>query len=477
MSHTRTPRFRLDTFRLPIAGLLFFAAQGFVHAATPDWSAPATLGTSSLYYLYDNNVSVAVSANPLAQSVAVWVEPSTMTVKYAMRRNGKWAAGKTLYKANATAAETLTDPQVVMDAYGTATAVWASSKQGPMKYCSSGLRVYRCPDTISYAKVATLAPDALVWSKANLSAKGFSVTDAQVGVDQSGNAVALWTYRATATSVPTLQSISRSTGVWSQPTSIYAGTSISLPRLSVGPSGNAVAVWEEKLADNPDTPYAIRASSLPAGTTTWGMPETVTTQATSAAYLGAAVGGNGQTAIVWDNSYGAQWARGAAGVWTAPQALVSAADRTYSGTGPYAAYGPRIATDIAGDFLVTWLESDISTGESTIEAEYSAATGASSHMSWPTGAAVPPNVALSADGSGGMIAWLDQNDYNTYAASFNPASLAWGQPLLLSKGTAQYSAVWGTGVSLACGPNQSASAVWLSVSGTNYQVKFLGSTY
>lgn len=163
-----------------------------------------------------------------------------------------------------------------------------------------------------------------------------------------------------------------------------------------------------------------------------------------------------------------------------PQALLSAPDRSYSATGPYTAYGPTIASDGFGNFLVTWLENDILSGNATIEAEFLSMGELSSHMSWPTGAAVPPSVAMCVDGILGTIAWLDQNDNNVYAVSVNydmASNVTWGQPLLVSKGTAQYSAVWGTGVSLANGFNSNSTAVWLSASGANYQIKILGSTY
>ena len=450
------------------------ATAGSTPAAAAGWSAPATLGQSNLNFMYGNNVAVAVSSHPQAESVAVWVEPTTMAVKYATQRNGVWSGTKTVYTANANAAEELTDPQVVIDQSGVATAVWGSTKQGPVTYCVSGRRVVRCIPLISFAKVATLAPGATSWGKANLSAQGWTVTDVQVGLDQGGNATAMWSYRATAAAVPALQTASRVAGsAWSIPQNLYASAATALPRLAVGPNGAAVALWTEQMAGAP-TPYALRAAYKPAGGT-WAGPETVTTQATAIAYLRSTVDGTGRAAAVWNDGYGVRWAR-RSGVWSPPEPLASAPDRVYAGTGPYAAYGPDIASNVAGDFLITWLESDVLASANSVEAELVLAAGASAHASWPAGAGVEPRVALSPDGLLGMIAWLDEDDSNTYAVALTPDA-GWGQPLLMSTGAAQYATVWGTGVSLAAGSNQRASTVWLSVAGMYGQIKILGSRY
>lgn len=470
------PRWRRTAWR-PLLALLpiaLVAALASTQAAAQSWSPPATLGQSNLNYMYGNNVAVAVSSNPLAESVAVWVEPTTMAVKYAIQRKGKWTVTKTLYTASANAVEEVTDPQVVIDQSGAATAIFGSTKQGAVTYCVYGGRVVRCIPLTSFAKVATLAPGAGTWKKANLSAQGWTVTDPQIGLDEAGNAIAMWSYRATSASIPTLQTASKPAGsAWTAPVSVYTSAAISLPRLSVSPGGAAVAVWAEQMAGAP-TSYSVRASYMPSGST-WGAPETVATQTTPVAYLRSTVDGTGQAAVVWNDGYSVQWTR-RHGAWNSPETLVSAPGRVYAGTGPYAAYGPNIASDALGNLLVTWLESDVLANARTIEAELIPAAGTRSHSFWPTGAGVEPSVSMSPDGSLGTLAWLDEDDYNAYAVSYTPAA-GWGPPLLMSSGAAQYAAVWGTGASLATGPNQAATAIWLSVAGINGQIKILASSY
>ncbi len=299
------------------------------------------------------------------------------------------------------------------------------------------------------------------------------MTDAQIGLDQAGNATALWKFTATSGAVPALQSASRPVdGAWSAPVSVYAANA-SLPQLAVGANGAAIVAWTEQTAVSP-TPYAVKAAYRSAdGIWGTGMPETAIAQKAPVNYLSATVDGAGQAAVIVDNNPGVQWARRtAAGTWAA-ESLVAAN-----------AAGPSITSSAAGDYLITWLNMDPAV--STIEAEVIAASGTRSHVFWSVTPSVPPRAALSPDGLLATIAWADDNEYNTYAVSATPNpdrnvgwdQPTWGQtPLLLSSGTAQYSAVWGMGVALAAGPGQSATAVWLSVAGTNYQIKILGSSY
>jgi hypothetical protein len=305
-----------------LAAMLSLAALSSANAAIPSWSAAVAVSTSNLNSTYATNPSVAVSAHPLAQSIVVWGEGAS-AISYAIKRSGTWTTAKTVYTGNATAAETMTALYVVVDQAGNATAVWTSTEQGPMKYCARGLIPYPCPDIISFAKAATLAPG----------------------------------------------------------------------------------------------------------------------QANGIGYLHCAIDGTGQGAAVWDNAYAVQFAK-RMGTWSSPQMLESAPGRGYAGTGPYAAYSPNIASDAAGDLLIIWLEFDVLNNAQSIEAHLIPITGIASHTAWPTssGSATGPSVAMSTDGALGMIAWNDEGAYNTYSASFTPGG-GWGQPLQISTGARQYTAM------------------------------------
>ena len=465
--------------RILLASVLALATLGSTQTLAASWPNPATLGTSSLYSMYANNVSVAVGAT--GNSIAVWQEPATVTLKYAVQRDGVWSAGKTFYTANnssASTTETLSEPRVVIDNTGTATVLWASTKR-TLQYCVAGGRVVRCYVSTSVAKAASLAAGTTAWSKpVNVSASGIQVTDAEIGLDQNGNAVALWTYVGNAGAPKALQSATRpAAGAWSPPETLYSSTnSISLSSLSVGATGAAVAVWQEKMA-NTTNPFVVRAVYKPAMGSTWGSVEEVFQQSAQFFTLHAALDGNGQAAAAWDNNYAVQWAQRSNGAWVS-EMLVSAPGRVYSGTGPYTvSAGPDLAADAQGNFLVGWLENDVAGAGLSIKAQVHQANGGGvASASWAGGGGVSPRVTMSPDGSLAMVGWIDDSDANAYTASFMPGQ-GWGQPLLLSTGASQYTAVGGTGVALAGGPNASASAVWLSVYNTNAGIKIRGSTY
>jgi len=475
MNPTRS--WRLPPNRFLLAAAFALAALGSAQTQAAGWSNPATLGASSLYSMYANNVSVAVGAT--GNGVAVWQEPATGALKYAVRQGGVWSVAKTFYTASTTTTsnEFLSDPRVVIDGAGTATALWASNRR-TMQYCVSGGRVVRCYVWTSFVKAASLAAGATAWTKANVSAQGVQVADPQIGLDQNGNAVALWTYVEKAGAPKALQSATRpAAGAWSPPGTLYSSINpISLPSLSVAATGAAVAVWQEKTADAIN-PFAIRAAYKVATGSAWSGVEEVSRPAAQPGALQAAIDGNGQAAAAWDDSYAVRWARRANGAWVS-ESLVSAPGRTYSSTGPYAVYaGPNLAADALGNFLVGWLENDVAGAGLSVQAQLRRADGGVDSAAWAVGGSGnSPRVTASPDGSLATVAWIDDGDANAYAASFTPGQ-GWGQPLLLSVGATRYTAAWGTGVALAGGPNASASAVWLGVYNTNAGIKILASSY
>ncbi|MGE0593964.1 MAG: hypothetical protein AB7G23_15915 [Vicinamibacterales bacterium] len=445
-----------------LLGGALVASTGLV-AAT--WSTPKAIGSSNLNFMYANNASMAASSHPLAQAVVVWAEPSNNAIRYAVRRDGVWVSGKTLASARASANEMVTDPQVVIDASGVATVVWASTKEGPMKYCSRGLVVYRCPEILSYAKTATLAPGATVWTKADLSAKGYSVLDVQVGLDGAGNAVAAWSYRAAPGAVPVLQSATRSAGGdWASPVDVTAVATLQTPRLAVGTSGHASLVWQETVTTAPSL-YALRSAERSPTGEGWVVEDvSLTTQAHRMWSLRTAIDPEGTTVAVWDDGSTLELARRVGGTWGAPTILA-----------PAQSGGPELAVDEAGRVLVSWLEFGLGPdGSNLIEARLFAPDGAPTASTWSVGTQVAPSAALAADGSG-VLAWLDETDFNIYAATLLPDG-QWSPPQVVSTGPALSRAAWGMRVAVSAAPGHQASAAWLSVAGLYGQLKVFASS-
>jgi hypothetical protein len=439
--------------------------------AAPSWSAPKSLASVTLFNLPSNTASVAVA--PTGNAVAVWVNEATGAVQYARRSAGAWTSARALYTPSAAKNETTGDARVVMEPSGTAVAIFWSTVPGALQYCVSGGRVVRClGPSKSFAKVATLAPGATSWTRLNVSAQGIGVSATQIGIDQSGTAIASWTYLEKAGVRPVIQAVIRPAGsAWSVPQTVYSSANaISLPILSVGPAGDAVLAWQEKPAAA-GSPIAIRSLSLSRGA--WGLAEDVAAPSGSLWTLRSAIDANGQVALVWDDTYAVRASRRVQGAWSAPDTLVSAPGRIYAYGGPYMAFAPDIAADGLGNFLVAWLETDATTGLWTIEAQLHTALGLVDGASWgvdPQLGSPSPHVTTSSDGSLGMVGWVDNGAGSAFVASHTPAA-GWAQPLLLG------TALWDSQVMLGSGPASQASAVWLTNTAREFRYTFMGSSY
>jgi hypothetical protein len=467
------PFSRISTGYFSCAFLALAGASVSIPAGAAAWSAPKVLTSYTLTNLPVNSASVAVRPN--GDSVAVWINEANFKVQYAERKGGVWTAAKTVYTASTTKGEMTASPHVVVEPNGNATVIFASTTPGPLQYCAVGGRVVRCkgPD-VSFAKLATLVAGATAWTRANVSAQGIAVSDTQLGVDQSGNAVAAWKYVEKAGVQPALQSASRPAGgAWGTAQTRYtSANAISYPCLAVGAAGDGLLVWQEKTTSS-IFPYLIRGTSQAAGAA-WGPVEEISAQNTQSWTLRCGNDANGQSAMVWDDGYTALLARRSIQRgWSAPEPLASAPGRYYGPTGPYSAYAPDLAVDNQGDLLVTWLENDVTAGVWTIEAQLHRVDGQIQSTTLPSiqqAVASRPHASLSPDGSLGMVAWVDNGDSMAYSASYTPAG-GWAQPLALG------AALWDTDVMLGTGPGGNASAIWMTGDVTRYLWKYLGASY
>ncbi|AMK79030.1 MULTISPECIES: hypothetical protein [Methylomonas] len=414
-------------FALLVVGLNNLAS------AVPGWTAPTALSTMTLFSLPANNASVVVVAN--GDSTAVWINESNNVVQYAQRKAGVWSAAKSLYVPSATKNETTSSAHVVVKSDGSAVAIFASTTPGTLQYCVSGGRVIRClGPSKSFAKVATLSVGGTSWSKTNLSAQGILIDDTQIAVDASGNLLASWRYLPSAGQPTQLQMASQTTGgTWSTAQSVYSSNNpISLPSLSLAANGEALLAWQEKLTNGTSISFALNATYRDSRGV-WSPVENPQNLAAQTWTLRTGIDGNGIATLVWDNNYSVQLSRrdnsNASSTWTTPITLASAPGTQYGYAGPFAAYSPDIAVSTGGDVLISWLESEASTGLWQIEAQILSANGLiQSAASWPvdpqTGNSYP-SATISADGSAAAVGWIDNGSSSANVASFTPAS-GWG---------------------------------------------------
>jgi len=232
---------------------------------------------------------------------------------------------------------------VVMDDAGRAAAVWtASQPEGPflvdLRY-SSG--TWSDPEPIEL-----LASDATVGSLGLAGAP-------------DGHALAIWAEDHTTTPAPTLKVSSLSPGgTWTTPAEPWsapvAGTP-SLPRVTTGASGRAMAVWLQTggAALDGGAVSRIWGSTLAAGATGWSAPEAVSSHAVMLAgadgpiVVGSDDTGNGlATWIDISSTPAVKSARFVAGTgWTENGAI--------SGTSP-PTMQLQIAVDPWGRALAVW---------------------------------------------------------------------------------------------------------------------------
>ena len=273
----------------------------------------------------------------------------------------------------------------------------------------------------------------------------------QVAIDASQNVIVAWVQSDGIRSSVWANRYSFGTG-WGAPTAIEASDEYAYaPQLAIDGSGNAIIVWAQN--DGPRTRLFANRYAFGAG---WGTPALVSTNDTGSAYGGkVAVDPNGNAIVVWsqydgvrDNIFGNRYTVGAGwttatlietndagsanqpdiaidangnaiAVWSQSDGLRDSiwANRYSVGTGwgtatliedddRTGAWGPRVATDPAGDALVVWQQHD-GVQNSIFANRYSAVKG------WQTatpvenddqGYASVPEVAVDPNGNA-LVVW------------------------------------------------------------------------
>src|ERR1700733_10528079 len=136
------------------------------------WSSPVTISSAPGN---NNQANPQVAVNPSGYAVAVWEELNGTSVVRAstMQFGGSWSAPIDISLPGSDSSQI---PQVAVDPAGNAVAVWARNN-----------------GSFTIMQAATL-PFASAWSTpVDISPTNKDSFSPQVGVDSSGNAVAIWT--------------------------------------------------------------------------------------------------------------------------------------------------------------------------------------------------------------------------------------------------------------------------------------------
>jgi hypothetical protein len=241
------------------------------------WSSAVNLSAGGDGVLSQPRLAV----DPQGNVTAVWrgFGPDPVVRSKSRTAAGTWSSTVSDLSSGSASVE---DPQVAVDAQGTATAVWASSSGG-----GSG------PVVQAARRVAGGA-----WSAAEDLGDGRAP---QVAVDPQGNATAVWEW-AGLTSTVVFSSSRPAAGQWSNPAPMATGDDVGkvgYPWVAADPQGNVTAVWARY--DNPDTLLA-QATRHVAGSSSWSPTIDLTVGYPITAIPAAGIDPQGHVSVVWSSS-------------------------------------------------------------------------------------------------------------------------------------------------------------------------------
>ncbi|MET0557198.1 MAG: PKD domain-containing protein [Solirubrobacterales bacterium] len=364
------------------ARLALAAAALALLCATGASAAPVPLAPVDLSAGGQDAAGPQVAVDPAGDAVAVWsrFNGATQVIQAASRpAGGTWSGAADLSGAGGDA----TEPQLGIDGSGNAVAVWTRVNglrtviQAATMAAGGG---WSAPVDLSNAEGNATAPQVavdaggdavVVWSRFNgfnqivqaaakpagggwsgavdVSAAGGDAIEPQVGIDGSGNAVAVWS-RNSGSAFIVQASTRAGGGGWTGATDLSTvGGSAGEPQVAIGASGEAVAVWSRNDGANLIVQSAARAAG--GG---W-----------SGAVDLSAVGRNSkepQVSLTPGGEAVAVWTREAAGFNTLAQAALRPPGGGWSGpadlsSGGSIAAAPQVAVDRAGDAIVVWSDS------------------------------------------------------------------------------------------------------------------------
>jgi hypothetical protein len=226
------------------------------------------------------------------------------------------------------AAENATQPDVVIDSRGTASAVWLYQEDG----------------TNDVVQFSSHSPNTSWATPIDLSAPGQSAESPSIASDANGDLAAVWLEYDGANYVVQVATKSAG-GSWSAPVSLSpAGEDADSPHVTVDPAGDVFAAWDR--SDGTDD--RVQATLETNGT--WNTVQTLSPSGVNGNLWDLKVNSSGTAMAGWDyynstGDYVVQVATYSTGSSSAGETLSS-----LTGDG----YGPSIALDATGNATVAW---------------------------------------------------------------------------------------------------------------------------
>lgn len=282
--------------------------------------------------------------------------------------------------------------------------------------------------------------------------------DVSLVMDSSGNGMAIWSQSdGTASSSVFANYYTESSASWGTATEIDLNdtTNATKPSLGVDGSGNVMAVWQQSDGTAESIYYNLYTKS----TSSWGGATLLDSTNNPASVPKVVMNTSGNAVAVWrqtDGTYQSIYTSTYTGTWSA-QALLESANFT--------AYEPSLAMNGDGDAVATWRQGD-GTSSNIYAAVYAAsawgAAAAIDNVSTDASDSVPQ---VSINNSGNAIVLWRQNDATTesmYANQYTNSSTSWGTAALVESSTN----IALDDFSVAIDSNSNAVAIWLQSDGT-----------
>jgi hypothetical protein len=279
ISEAVTPQLAFDAASGAVAVWTAFEAgdrilQGAVRSASGEWLEPDDISDAgeNVSPLPQGAPDVAIDGSGTA--IAVWtLEGSDNIVQAAVRPSGgEWSAPEDLSDAGGDAGE----PGVAMNEAGEAVTVWTRSNGS---------------DAIVQAAVR---PSGGEWSEADdLSATGQDAGEGDVGIDEAGEAVAVWT-RSNGSDAIVQAAVRPSGGEWSEADDLSAtGRSAFSPVVATNDALGAVAAWYRSDGTNLRVQAAVRTAG------DWSKPDDLSAAGEGAAFPEVALDAAGNAFAVF----------------------------------------------------------------------------------------------------------------------------------------------------------------------------------
>jgi predicted RNase H-like nuclease (RuvC/YqgF family) len=392
-------------------------------AATPAWKTPVLIEADNTYGGYFPQVAMNASGN----AVAIWLQDdSTNTNNVWSNRysaaTGLWGTPELIETYNTNGAA----PKVAIDASGNAIAVW-SHYDGARE----NIWANRYNATTGLWGTATLIE----------SDSSGDASNAEIAMDASGNAVVVWYNFINARNMNDIWSnrYNASTGLWGTAELIETDDTGNAygAQVAMDVSGNAVAVWSQKIG----TRYNICSNRYNAATGLWGTAVLIETDDSGDANnASVAIDSSGNAVAVWTQSNGTTnniWSNrytATTGLWGT--AVLIETDNTGG------AYNPQVAMNASGNAVAVWNQSD-GTINNIWSNRYIASTGlwgtAVLIETDNTGYAGEARVAVDVTGNA-MAVWRqsDGTRENIWANRYTASTGLWGTATLVETDNSGY---------------------------------------